>query len=61
MNPAEECISLEINKKVKPIKMIKSKSIYWSLQNRFDAKPSCINKWHEKYGITFTDSEWKSI
>jgi hypothetical protein len=59
--PKEEAIFLTLKNKSKPINLVKSKEIYWYLNDKNKCTPTCIKSWNDKYDINFTDLEWKHI
>ena len=61
LNPANEALFVNFNKYSKPVKIVKSKTIYWLLNTVTVTVPSCINAWFEKYFIEFSDIKWKYI
>ena len=45
----------------KEINKIASKDIYWKLLKNKIEKPTCISSWNKKYGLEFSECEWKQI
>ena len=61
MEPHHETVYLKTKNTLKPVKLLKSKEIYWILNNNNISLPNCVNKWFEKYFIDFSNSKWKQI
>jgi len=61
LNPENEAVFINFNKFSKPVRIVKSKTIYWLLNTVSVTIPSCINAWFEKYFIEFTDLKWKNL
>jgi hypothetical protein len=61
IDPQNETIFITTQNGAKPISIVKSRNIYIDLMKRKITQPTCIEKWHEKYDITFTEEEWKKI
>jgi hypothetical protein len=61
IDPHNETIFITIQNRAKPISIVKSRDIYVDLMKRKVIKPTCVEKWNEKYNLTFTDEEWKTI
>ena len=55
LNTEKVAVFINFNKFSKPVRIVKSKTIYWLLNTVTVTMPSCINAWFEKYFIEFTD------
>ena len=60
LNPENEAVFINFNKYSKPVRIVKSKTIYGLLNTMTVTIPSCINAWFEKYFIEFSDLKWKN-
>ena len=60
MNPIDETVYFTHNNICKPIKLVQSKQIYWVLNTQHIIKPTCINRWFNKYFIDFSEIRWKN-
>jgi len=49
------------NKIFKPIKLVKSRQIYWILNTKNITNPTCIQNWFSKYFIVFSENTWTYI
>ena len=61
INPIEETIFISLNKTETPVNILKSKQVYWFLNQQNIIKPNCIKKWFDKYLIEFSSHQWKEI
>jgi hypothetical protein len=61
IRPKEEAMLLTLKNNSKAIKLVKSKAIYWYLNDKNKCTPTCIKSWSDKYDINFTDLQWKHI
>jgi hypothetical protein len=59
--PKKETVFLTLINKSKPISLVKSREIYWFLNDKNKCRPTCIKSWSDKYDINFTDQQWKHI
>ena len=60
MNPIDETVYFTHNNIFKPIKLVQSNQIYWGLNTQHIIKPTCINRWFNKYFIDFSVIRWKN-
>ena len=61
IEPRNETLFFDLNNGSKPIMLLKSKQVYWFLNNKCIKAPSCIQAWSKKYNIEFSENEWKKI
>jgi len=61
ISPSEETVFFKTKSGQIPIKILKSKQVYWCLNTKTIVIPTCKQKWHDKYGFHFTDTQWKRI
>ena len=61
MEPNNEAIFLTLNKYSKPVKLVKSKEVYWMLNKLRTSTPNCIKTWFDKYFIDFSEVKWKHL
>jgi hypothetical protein len=60
-NPQQEAVHIKLLTISKPISLTNARELYWLQKERIKEKPSCINKWLEKYQFEFTETQWKFI
>ena len=61
MTPTDETVYFCHDKRFQPIKLVKSKDIYWILNTKNIIKPTCMQRWFDKYFIDFSNLTWKNI
>ena len=61
IEPKNETLYFEVKNGLKPIMLLKSKQVYWFLNDESIVAPSCIQAWSKKYNIEFSETEWKKI
>ena len=61
MRPTDETVYFCYNKRFQPIKLVKSKDIYWILNTQNINKPTCMQSWFDKYFVDFSEKTWNKI
>ena len=61
INPKNETVFIKLKTNEKPVKLLKSKEVYWFLNTQNIIQPSCVKNWFDKYLIDFSPAEWKKI
>ena len=61
INPKNETVFIKLKSNEKPVKLLKSKEVYWFLNTQNIIQPSCVKNWFDKYLIDFSPADWKKI
>ena len=61
IDPKNETVFVKMKLLMKPVKLLKSKQVYWMLNNENIQIATCKMSWFNKYFIEFSKIQWKSI